>query len=152
MSEEGKIFFLQKGSVFTLGKEVFFLPDKEKQYRVKEKLAGLDGAVKRILVRFLLQEYDLIKDYTQKDKKITDLEAQLGIFQKANKQDKNIYKENQIYIRWINNIFTVKQRIKNNDFSHLSGFLQMLSNNLSHFREENRKKAEKIASLEAQTK
>jgi len=127
--EQGEIFFESQGEIFQSTTEILFSPDRDMLFRSnkvkgflsEERVASLEGAVKKMLINFLIKEISLIEDNAKNDKQIKSLEEQLEKFNSKNQNKDQIVErvlkemirgckeENDRYKTWSNNWFSVQE-------------------------------------------
>ena len=169
LSEQGEVFLERQGIIFQLERETFFHPSKNQIFRSnkvkgfisEERAASLEGAVKKMLINFLIREINLIEENTENDKRIKSLEDQLEFNNRDQDKDqieeislkkmiKSCKEENDRYQMWIDNTLFAQDFLEAPIFFNQKQLLGKLARDNGDLQIAREKKIEMIESLEKQ--
>ncbi|VHO03499.1 hypothetical protein [Candidatus Rhabdochlamydia sp. T3358] len=168
LSEQGEVFLERQGIIFQLARETFFHPSKNQLFRSnkvkgfisEERAASLEGAVKKMLINFLIRGINLIEENTENDKQIKSLESQLERYRNQNKDQieeislkkmiASCKEENDRYQMWIDNTLFAQDFLDAPIFFNPKQLLGKLVRDNSNLKIDKERKIEMIESLEKQ--
>lgn len=171
LSEQGEVFLERQGTIFHSTRETFFYPNKNiffRSNRVKgflseeKREASLEGAVKKLLINFLIKAINLIEENTKNNKQIASLEEQIRKCANKN-QDKDLIKqrslkkmiksckeENDRYQAWMGNALLVQNFLESSIFFNPKQLLGKLVKDNGDLKIDKERKIEIMKSLEKQ--
>ena len=155
------MFQLKRETFFCPNKNLFFRSNKVKGFLSEEREASLEGAVKKMLINFLIKGINLIEENSKNDKQIKLLEDQLELNHKNQDEDqieerslekmiKSCKEENDRYQTWIDNTFFVQNFLESFIFFNPKRLLGKLSKDSSDLKIDKERKIGMIKSLEKQ--